>query len=247
MGEDGNQMEEERMSPIPQEQSPVEDEREQEAVLEAVLFTMGRSVELSQLGAAIGQSRENYLVEEHVAEKLAEGASHQGVFGVFERPAARFEDLPVPGRLLALERVQDPGNVGALLRSAAAFGFEGVLLSPGCADPFGPKALRASMGAAARPRVVQTPHLPDALAALRQKGVTALAAALYNSRPLDEVPAELPGGVCLVIGSEGQGLTDAAVAACSAAVRIPITDKVESLNAGVAGSVLLWHFREAGR
>ena len=58
MGEDGNQMEEERMSPIPQEQSPVEDEREQEAVLEAVLFTMGRSVELSQLGAAIGQSRE---------------------------------------------------------------------------------------------------------------------------------------------------------------------------------------------
>ena len=191
--------------------------------------------------------RENYLVEEHVAEKLAEGASHQGVFGVFERPAARFEDLPVPGRLLALERVQDPGNVGALLRSAAAFGFEGVLLSPGCADPFGPKALRASMGAAARLRVVQTPHLPDALAALRQKGVTALAAALYNSRPLDEVPAELPGGVCLVIGSEGQGLTDAAVAACSAAVRIPITDKVESLNAGVAGSVLLWHFREAGR
>lgn len=58
MGEEENQMEEERMSPIPQEQSPVEDEREQEAVLEAVLFTMGRSVELSQLGAAIGQSRE---------------------------------------------------------------------------------------------------------------------------------------------------------------------------------------------
>ena len=182
-----------------------------------------------------------------MAEKLAEGASHQGVFGVFQRPAARFEDLPVPGRLLALERVQDPGNVGALLRSAAAFGFEGILLSPGCADPFGPKALRASMGAAARLKVVPTPHLPDALAALRQKGVTALAAALYNSRPLDEVPAALPGGVCLVIGSEGQGLTDAAIAACDAAVRIPITDKVESLNAGVAGSVLLWHFRGAGR
>lgn len=190
---------------------------------------------------------ENYLVEEHVAQKLAGVQTHQGVFGIFRRPAARFEDLPAPGRLLALERVQDPGNVGALLRSAAAFGFDGALLSPGCADPFGPKALRASMGAAARLAVVQTPHLPDALAALRQRGVTALAAALYNSRPLDEVPAALPGGACIVIGSEGQGLCQATIDTCDGAVRIPITDRVESLNAAVAGSVLLWHFRGVGR
>ena len=179
----------------------------------------------------------------HVAEKLSGTKSNQGVFALFETPVPPADILNTARRILALEGVQDPGNVGTLLRSAAAFGFEGVLLSPGCADPFGPKALRASMGAAARLKVVQTPHLPDALAALRQKGVTALAAALYNSRPLDEVPAELPGGVCLVIGSEGQGLTDATVAACDLAVRIPMTDRVESLNAGVAGSVLLWQFR----
>ena len=70
-----------------------------------------------------------------------------------------------------------------------------------------------------------------------------MAAALYNSRPLHQVDGAYPNGVCLVIGSEGQGLTEAAVAACDAAVRIPITDRVESLNASVAGSVLLWHFR----
>ena len=74
----------------------------------------------------------------------------------------------------------------------------------------------------------------------------ALAAALYNSRPLDEVPAALPGGVCLVIGSEGQGLTEATIAACDRTVRIPMTGRVESLNAGIAGSILLWHFRGAG-
>ena len=73
--------------------------------------------------------------------------------------------------------------------------------------------------------------------------VVCLAAALYHSRPLDEAPQSYPDGLCAVIGSEGQGLTDAALQACDMAVRIPMTDLVESLNAGVAGSVLLWHFR----
>ena len=127
--------------------------------------------------------------------------------------------------------------------SAAAFGFDGVLLGPGCAAPFAPKTLRASMGAAGRLPVLTVPDLPAALTALRGRGVTCLAAALYHSRPLDEVGTDFPGGLCLVIGSEGQGLTDAAVAACDAAVRIPMTELVESLTAGVAGSVLLWQFR----
>ncbi|GKI16496.1 23S rRNA methyltransferase [Oscillospiraceae bacterium] len=190
---------------------------------------------------------EQYLVEDHVAEKLAGVESPQGVFGVFGRPAARFADLPRGGRFLALERVQDPGNVGALIRSAAAFDFDGVLLSPGCADPFAPKVLRASMGAAGRMPLVAAPNLADALAELASRGVLCLAAALENSLPLGEVDPACPGGVCLVIGSEGQGLSAAAMAACQKAVRIPITDRVESLNASVAGGVLLWHFRGAGR
>ena len=71
----------------------------------------------------------------------------------------------------------------------------------------------------------------------------AFAAALYKSQPLSAAQASYPGGVCVVIGSEGQGLTDRTVEACDMAVRIPMTDRVESLNAAVAGSVLLWHFR----
>ena len=182
-------------------------------------------------------------VAPHVAEKLAGTKSSQGVFALLQAPAPPTHLLHSAHRLLALEGVQDPGNVGTLLRSAAAFGFDGVLLGPGCAAPFAPKTLRASMGAAGRLPVLVVSDLPAALTALRGRGVTCLAAALYHSRPLDEVGTDFPGGVCLVIGSEGQGLTDAAVAACDAAVRIPMTDLVESLNAGVAGSVLLWQFR----
>ena len=81
-------------------------------------------------------------------------------------------------------------------------------------------------------------------AALRAKEITCLAAALYKSQPLSAAEPRYPGGVCVVIGSEGQGLTEETIRACNGTVRIPMTDRVESLNAGIAGSILLWHFRE---
>ena len=185
------------------------------------------------------------LVTEPVAQKLSGTKTSQDVFGVFEHPGWQAADILAKGRrILALEAVQDPGNVGTLLRSAAAFGFDAVLLSDGCASPFAPKTLRASMGAAVRVPVIEAGALPEAIAALREKGITCLAAALYQSQPLSAAASRYPGGVCVVIGSEGQGLTDAAIAACDGTVRIPMTDRVESLNAGIAGSILLWHFRE---
>ena len=78
---------------------------------------------------------------------------------------------------------------------------------------------------------------------MRSRGVMCLAAALYHSVALDEAGSDFPQGLCVVIGSEGQGLTQETIDACDLAVRIPMTDRVESLNAGVAGSVLLWQFR----
>ena len=185
-----------------------------------------------------------FRISAPVAEKLAGTRTPQGAFALFETPSADPVLLLASARrVLMLEAVQDPGNVGTLLRSAAAFGFNAVVLGPGCAAPFSPKTLRSSMGAAGRLPVLHSNDLPATLQALRQRGVTCLAAALYRSRPLSEAGREFPGGVCVVIGSEGQGLRDETVEACDAAVRIPMTDRVESLNAGVAGSVLLWHFR----
>ena len=179
---------------------------------------------------------EHYLVEDHVADKLADVGTHQGVFGVFRTPVHPLEEVKTGGRYLALERVQDPGNVGTLLRSAAAFGFDGVLLSDGCASVFAPKTLRASMGAAVRIPVIEAGKMPEAIALLREKGITCLAAALYQSQPLSAAASGYPDGVCVVIGSEGQGLTDETIAACTGTVRIPMTDRVESLNAGIAGA-----------
>lgn len=213
------------------------------AELEQLFYTQAAAEKCPELADLPGA---HYLIEDHVADKLADVGTHQGVFGVFRTPQADLNGIRPGGRYLALERVQDPGNVGTLLRSAAAFGFDGVLLSDGCASPFAPKTLRASMGAAVQMPIVEGGDMVQTVAALRARGITCLAAALYRSEPLSAAAREYPGGVCVVIGSEGQGLTEATVAACDKTVRIPMTDRVESLNAGIAGSVLLWHFRGAG-
>ncbi len=213
------------------------------AQMETLFYTAAAAEKCPALAQLPG---EHFLVEEHVADKLAGVGTHQGAFGVFRTPAHTLEEARPGGRWLALERVQDPGNVGTLLRSAAAFGIDGVLLSDGCAAPFAPKTLRASMGAAVRIPIVECGPLPPALAALRERGIVCLAAALYHAAPLGGADAACPGGVCVVVGSEGQGLSEETVAACDRAVRIPMTDRVESLNAGIAGSILLWQYRGAG-
>ena len=204
------------------------------AQLETLFYTESAMAKCPELAGLPG---EHYLVEDHVADKLADVGTHQGVFGVFRTPVHTLDEVKAGGRYLALERVQDPGNVGTLLRSAAAFGFDGVILSDGCASVYAPKTLRASMGAAVRIPVIEAGAMPDAITQLRAKGITCLAAALYKSQPLSAAQASYPG-------SEGQGLTEETIAACSGTVRIPMTDRVESLNAGIAGSILLWHFRE---
>lgn len=133
--------------------------------------------------------------------------------------------------------------MGTLLRSAAAFGFDAVVLGPGCASPLSPKTLRSSMGrGGAAADAAQRRSARRAGRVACRGGDDAGDGAL----PLPSAGRgreRFPGGLCVVIGSEGQGLTDRTVEACDMAVRIPMTDRVESLNAAVAGSVLLWHFR----
>ena len=115
------------------------------AQLETLFYTESAMAKCPELASLPG---EHYLVEDHVADKLADVGTHQGVFGVFRTPVHTLDEVKTGRRYLALERVQDPGNVGTLLRSAAAFGFDGVILSDGCASVWAPKTLRASMGGA---------------------------------------------------------------------------------------------------
>lgn len=145
-------------------------------------------------------------------------------------------------RYLILEGVQDPGNVGTVLRTADAFSCDGIFLLAGCADPFAPKTVRSSMGAVFRRDVFRT-AAEDLLPLLRESGIRLLGAALRKDA-LDV--RRLPQGrVALAVGNEGHGLSEDLLARCDGTVVIPMSPRCESLNAAVAASVLLWElYRE---
>jgi TrmH family RNA methyltransferase len=165
---------------------------------------------------------------EEVASQLLAEVSTLGhaprVIGVF-RAARPERKLPPLG--LELWRIGDPGNVGTLARACDAFGAY-LALSPGCADPFGPKALRASTGSIFR--VLQADFAPQ--------GAVALVA--HGAPPLSELDPSLSR---FVLGSEREGLPDEVIAACAASATIPLAGPAESLNVAMAGTIALYHWR----
>ncbi|HEX6988069.1 MAG TPA: RNA methyltransferase [Bacillota bacterium] len=150
-------------------------------------------------------------------------------------PQARARDV---GRVVALDGVQDPGNVGAIVRAALAFGLEGVWLGEGTADAFQPKVLRASAGAVFHLAAVERVALPEALDRARGSGCRVYGLdARRGDPPRDR---RFPDRLVVVVGSEGRGLSPAVAAVVDEWLRIPLDPRVESLNAAVAAAVVLY-------
>lgn len=181
-----------------------------------------------------------YLIDGAVAEKLSDTGSPQGVFAVADKKTIPF--VPDPnGFYVMTDRVQNPDNLGALSRTAEAFGASGLVLAGGC-DLYAPKALRASMGALLRLPVLQTADPVGFLTSCASAGMRAFAAVLDPAaRDIRETRAS--GGRILVIGNEGSGVSDAVKAACTDLVIIPMPGKAESLNAAAAAAILIWEMR----
>ena len=138
---------------------------------------------------------------------------------------------------MVLDGVQDPGNVGTILRTLDAFDFDGLLLLEGCADPWSVKTVRSSMGAVFRRPVwcLKAAQLPGLL--------TRSSLPLYGTalrQDTEDVRAVPLDRCAIVIGSEGQGISDAVLALCQKTVKIPMSQRCESLNAAIAATVLLW-------
>ena len=174
--------------------------------------------------------------------RIAETEHAQGVLAVVRRPAsdaaALDEALDGARRVVVLDGVQDPGNAGTIVRAAAWFGADAVVAGPGTADLFMPKTVRATMGALWAVRCAQTADLAGLLDGLRARGLALWGAALDGQPAHGWQPA---GAAALVLGSEGHGLSDAALARLDGTVRIGGGGRagVESLNVGVAAGVLL--------
>lgn len=187
-----------------------------------------------------------FLLGDAAAKKASELKAPQGVFAVVRRPApCSVAELAEQPRILGLCSLQNPENVGAAVRSAAALGFGGVLLSADCADLWSPRALRAGAGCQLR---LSTAVAEDFTAAVRQlsaAGVCTLASALHrDALPISRV--ERRQRMFVAVGNEGNGLPQAVIDACDSAVVIPMSGAAESLNAAAAAAILLWELRRDG-
>jgi TrmH family RNA methyltransferase len=157
-----------------------------------------------------------------------------GVLAKIETPASK--PAPATARLaLLLYEIQDPGNVGTLLRSAAAAGADHVLLSPHCAFAWAPKVLRAGMGAHFAVNIVEGVALDAWLAGYRG---TSIALAGPGEKSLYDL--DLRGPIAILVGNEGVGLSNALLEAATVRARIPMSERIESLNAAAAGTVALF-------
>jgi len=198
-----------------------------------------------RLAARLADLPDLRRVEDPILRELADTESPQGVLAVAAIPRHELAGIRVEGAAtaLVLDGVQDPGNVGTLVRTADAFGVLFVAALPGTVDPWNAKAVRASAGAAFRIPIVQ-PGWDELLEWLHRNGF-ALYGADAEGRRIDDV--DMPARVALAVGNEGAGLGSEARAAAEEMVAVPIRPEAESLNVAVAAAVLLYVMTRRGR
>jgi len=196
----------------------------------------------------LGQGATAVTVASHVFDKLSEENAPEGIIAVMRYNESMHRDMCGADidvcrgeKILLLESVRDPQNVGAIIRAAAAFSVDRIIMSRDCADIYSPKTLRATMGAMFSVRVDRVSSVCDVIDVLKRSGRRVFAAALDEGAcRLGEL--EIKSGDCVVIGNEGHGLSGDTIRACGESVYIPMSDGVESLNAATAAAVLAWEF-----
>ena len=177
------------------------------------------------------------IVTRSLLETICDTRTPQGVCAAFELPEpVALEQLPE--RIVALDGVQDPGNLGTIWRTADAAGFQALLLGAGGADPLSPKVQRAAMGSGFRVPFCHAPELAESLIALRQRGYRVFASDLsgadFYARP------DAGEKFVLVIGNEARGISDAVREAADCRVKLPMRGGAESLNAAVAAGIMMY-------
>ena len=206
----------------------------------AVFFSQSAENKAERLLPQIGAHVETLLLPDKLFATAVPSETPQGVAALVRWKEFSLDDVLAKapsGPLLAIAGVQDPGNLGTILRSAEAFDATAVVLGEGTVSPFNPKVVRASAGSVFRLPLART-KLNDAVARFREKGLRLIGTSSHKGVPVDQ--AKLDGSLVIFIGSEGAGLPRDLVSQMDELIVIPHSSRVESLNAGVAASIVLY-------
>lgn len=178
-------------------------------------------------------------VTESVFKEISDTENPQGVLGIaefIERDLEEIKELKRPS-LLFLDAIQDPGNMGTIIRTADAFNIDGIILGEGCVDPYNPKVVRSTMGSIFRTPIYICNNTLDCLMNIKEMGINILATSLdgellYNGKFED--------GFLCIIGNESRGVSKDILSLADNTIKIPMPGKAESLNAGVAASIIMY-------
>ena len=181
-----------------------------------------------------------FVVSDRVFDAISDTRTPQGIMAAVEKENRTPEDLLRADHALIifLENLQDPGNLGTIVRTAECAGATGIIMSRGTADIYNPKTVRSTMGSLYRMPFAYTDDLPGVILRAKQQGLRVFAAHLEASELYTK--KEYTGSCAFVIGNEGRGLTDAAAAAADEKVFIPMAGNAESLNAAVSAAILMY-------
>ena len=211
--------------------------------LRAVFFSESAESRAKRLLPQIGAHVETVVLPDKLFRSAVPSEAPQGVAGLVQYRQRSLDDVMARiqmGPIVVVAGLQDPGNLGTILRSAEAFGAASVVLGEGTVSPFNPKVVRGSAGSIFRLPVVQA-TLEDALARLRENSVRLVATSSHKGTPLPG--ASLTGPIAVVIGGEGAGVPRDLLGKADEVVAIPHAPQVESLNAGVAASIVLYEIQ----
>lgn len=197
--------------------------------------------------ASVLKDREYEIVEDRVFKTMSDTMTPQGILAVVKQPSNSLEillDAPAPF-FMVLENIQDPGNLGTILRTAEGAGVTGILMSRDTVDIFNPKTIRSTMGSVYRVPFLYVEDICETVRELKNKGICTYAAHLKGTGSYDE--QDYTKGTAFLIGNEGNGLTDQLSDLADTYIRIPMYGQLESLNAAVASAVLMYETQRQRR
>ncbi|MFC7061578.1 TrmH family RNA methyltransferase [Halobacillus seohaensis] len=178
-----------------------------------------------------------HYVSRQVFEEIAETQTPQGVAAIVQKKDSSYEASPYT---LLIDAVQDPGNLGTLIRTADAAGFDQVIIGKGSVDAFNEKVIRSTQGSLFHVPIIQG-ELEDYAAKMKNAGILIYAATLEGAKPYKQFTPQ--GKVGLIVGNEGQGIRKELLPHADENVYIPIYGQAESLNVAIAAAILMYHFK----
>lgn len=189
-----------------------------------------------------------FEISQELADKMTDEGSSQGIFMIAKKLDIPFceDNIDKGGKYLVLDGLQDPGNLGTLLRTADAVGVSGAVMTDNCVDLYNPKVVRSAMGSISRLKIFVVKRFEEAAELFGKVGILTAAAVVRDGESITDFDFSKPCAV--VIGNEGKGLPNEHVELCDRKITITMHGNIESLNAACAGTIILWEmFRGESR